>query len=131
VPVMALSRADNCVIRSCQLRPGSRAWLVWSAISGRAACCSSYVVAECGKAVGFAALFHFGELGFFELGIFRGAPIVLGVVHGKARGHSAIGAHDDPILAAAKELGEWRRQPGGGKGVSHRWGGLFGLAGTG
>jgi hypothetical protein len=36
-----------------------------------------------------------------ELGIFCGAPIVLGVVHGKARGESAVGAHNDPILAGA------------------------------
>lgn len=49
----------------------------------------------------FATLLHFVELLQVEFLIFNGAPIIFGVVHGKAWSQCPIGADNQPVLAAA------------------------------
>src|ERR1700722_13239955 len=59
------------------------------------------VIAESGKAVRLAAVFHFGKLLRVELLFADAAPIVFRVVHRETRRDRAIGADDQPVLSRA------------------------------
>src|SRR5580704_3030573 len=61
----------------------------------------SDVVPQRRKAIRLAALFHIRELLDIELLISDGAPVVVCVVHGKARSDCPVGSNNQPVLSGA------------------------------
>src|SRR5260370_17224430 len=56
---------------------------------------------QCRKAIRLAALFHIRELLDIELLIADGTPVVVCVVHGKARSECPVGSNNQPVLSAS------------------------------